>query len=76
MAFSFLFIIVSVLNGEKTPGSCLNSIGVQTFTDFEGMVIDRGSTDRTGTILYDYESRLLLSRQVNSRTGRYELPAR
>ncbi len=40
-------IIITVLNGEKTIGACLSSIHNQSFTDYEVVIVDGGSTDRT-----------------------------
>ena len=44
-------IIIPVYNGEKTIRETINSVLNQTFTDFEVIVINDGSTDRTLDIL-------------------------
>ena len=44
-------IILPVWNGEKFLAAALDSLWAQTFTDFEVLVIDDGSTDRTPEIL-------------------------
>ena len=45
-----LSIIVPVYNVEPYLHKCLESIMNQTFRDFEVIVIDDGSTDRSGII--------------------------
>jgi len=44
-------IIIAVLNGAKTLQSCLNSIEVQDYTDWELIILDGGSTDGTEEII-------------------------
>lgn len=43
-------VIVPCYNVEKYLNMCLNSLKLQTFTDFEVLVIDDGSTDSSGII--------------------------
>ncbi len=50
-------ILVPVYNVEKYLESCLDSILLQTFTDFEVICMDDGSTDRSGDILDRYAGR-------------------
>ena len=47
-------IIVPVYNVEKYLRRCLDSILAQTFTDFECICIDDGSSDGSGKILDEY----------------------
>lgn len=47
-------IIIPVYNCEKYLHRCLDSILVQTFRDWECILIDDGSTDLSGKILDDY----------------------
>jgi len=47
-------ILVPVYNVEKYLETCLDSILAQTFTDFEVICMDDGSTDRSGNILDAY----------------------
>ena len=53
-AFDMISIIVPVYNVEKFLPNCLKSISSQTFTDFEAVLIDDGSTDKSGEICDDY----------------------
>lgn len=47
-------VIVPVYNAENTLNSCLNSIKDQTYTDFEVLLIDDGSKDKSGGICDEY----------------------
>jgi len=47
-------IIMPVWNGEKFLAAAVDSLWAQTFKDFELLVIDDGSTDRTPEILRAY----------------------
>ncbi len=46
-----LSVIIPVYNEEKVILACLNSLFVQTYQDFEIIVVDDGSTDGTARIL-------------------------
>jgi len=45
---------IPVYNGEKFLSSAIDSIQGQTFQDFELIISDNGSTDRTGEICEKY----------------------
>ena len=47
-------VIVPVYNVEKYLPRCIDSILAQTFTDFELLLIDDGSTDNSGKICDEY----------------------
>lgn len=47
-------IVIPVYNAEKSIRKCLDSILVQTFSDFEIVVINAGSKDKTLAILREY----------------------
>ncbi len=47
-------VIVPVYNVEKYLPRCIDSILAQTFTDFELLLIDDGSRDRSGEICDEY----------------------
>ena len=49
-----LSIVVPVYNAEKYLNQCLDSIMKQSFTDFELIIVDDGSTDRSGAICDGY----------------------
>ncbi|WP_169921758.1 glycosyltransferase [Spirosoma rigui] len=44
-------IIITILNGEKSITNCLRSIVEQNFVDYELVVVDGGSIDRTLSII-------------------------
>jgi glycosyltransferase involved in cell wall biosynthesis len=46
-----------VFNGERYLEKAIGTILAQTFTDFELIISDNASTDRTGEICRDYQSR-------------------
>lgn len=54
-AFSpVISVIMSVYNGEKYLQQAIDSILAQTFSDFEFIIINDGSTDRTAEIIQSY----------------------
>lgn len=67
-----LSIIVPVYNGEKYINQTVDSILAQTFKDFELILINDGSTDRTREILEkckEKDKRLRVIHQENSGPG-------
>ncbi len=50
-------IIVPVYKVEQYLGRCLDSIAAQTFTDWECILIDDGSPDKSGDICDEYAER-------------------
>lgn len=50
-------VITAVYNGERHLEECLESIFNQTFTDFELVVVDDGSTDSTPRLLEGWQKR-------------------
>jgi glycosyltransferase involved in cell wall biosynthesis len=50
-------VVLPVYNGEKYLADAINSILAQTFSDFELILIDDGSTDGSPKILQAYEQR-------------------
>jgi len=52
----FISIIIPVYNGEKTINRTLDSLIQQTCNEFEVIVIDDGSTDKTKDILKNYKA--------------------
>ena len=62
-------IIVPVFNTEKYISRCIDSILTQTFTNFECILIDDGSTDKSWNICKHYsqsDKRVVLVHQENS----------
>lgn len=45
-----LSIVIPAYNEEKYLGACLDSLKQQTYTDFEVVVVDNNSTDRTADV--------------------------
>lgn len=63
-----LSIIVPVYNAEKYLNRCVDSILNQTFADFELLLIDDGSTDKSGQICDEYaenDSRVKVTHSAN-----------
>lgn len=52
-----LSVIVPVYNAEKYISKCLDSILCQTFTDFEVLIINDGSTDQSLSIIQNYSAK-------------------
>lgn len=50
-------VIVPVYNVEKLLQRCIDSILAQTFTDFELLLIDDGSKDKSGEICDEYAAK-------------------
>lgn len=48
-------VLIVVYNGEKYIKDCIKSIVDQTFTDFELLIVDDGSTDKTREIIKDFD---------------------
>lgn len=50
-------VIIPVFNLEKYLSECLNSLLVQTYRDYEIIIVDDGSTDQSATICKEYEEK-------------------
>lgn len=62
-------IIVPVYNSEPYLKECINSVLVQSYSNFELILIDDGSTDNSSVICDEYariDSRIIVIHQVNS----------
>lgn len=62
-------IIAPIYNTEKYLRECIDSILAQTYTDFELLLVNDGSTDKSGEICDEYaekDSRIRVFHQLNS----------
>jgi len=50
-------IVIPVFNGEKTLRQCLNSVLNQIYKNYEVIVVDNNSTDRTKAIIKEFEQK-------------------
>lgn len=58
-------VLIPVYNMEKYVRQAIDSVLSQTFTDYEVIVVDDGSTDRTPQLLESYGTRIKAFRQQN-----------
>lgn len=58
-------VLIPVYNREEYIGQAIDSVLSQTCTDYELIVIDDGSTDRTPDVLESYGKRIKMLRQGN-----------
>ncbi len=62
-------IIIPVYNGEKVLERCLNSVLAQTYTDFELIIINDGSTDRSIDIINEYKNKDNRIKVINNKNN-------
>jgi glycosyltransferase involved in cell wall biosynthesis len=59
-------VAMSVYNGEEYLSASIDSVLTQSFEDFEFIIVDDGSTDRSGEIVRSYtDCRIVLLEQSN-----------
>ena len=58
-------VIIPVYNGAATIERALKSVFDQTFTDYEIVICDDGSTDDTPAVLAKYGDKIRVVRQPN-----------
>jgi glycosyltransferase involved in cell wall biosynthesis len=58
-------VIIPIYNGAATIGRALQSIFAQTFTDFEIVCVDDGSTDDTASVLAAFGNKIRIVKQSN-----------
>jgi len=61
-------VLMSVYNGERFLSESIDSILNQTFKNYEFIIINDGSTDKSGEILHNYvdkDTRIILIKQSN-----------
>ena len=59
-------VIIPVYNGAATIGRALASVFAQTFTDYEIVVVNDGSTDDTASVLAGYGDKIRTILLTNS----------
>ena len=64
-----LSVIVPVYNTEKYLRACIESILAQTFTDFELILIDDGSSDGSGAICDEYANKDLRIQVIHQKNA-------
>ena len=52
--YKMVSVVMPVYNGETYLKECIDSVLAQTFTDFEFIIVDDGSTDNTENIIKSY----------------------
>jgi len=65
-------VIVPIYNAEQTLRRCIDSIVAQSYTDWEAILVDDGSTDGSGDICDEYaakDSRIKVVHQENGGTS-------
>ena len=66
---NMISIIIPVYNVENYLKECLDSVAKQTYTDFEAILVDDGSTDNSGAICDEYaqcDSRFKVFHKANN----------
>lgn len=64
-------VIIPAYNSEKYIGRCLESVLAQSLQDFEILVVDDGSSDKTGEVVKSYDdARVRYVRQKNMGVAR------
>jgi GT2 family glycosyltransferase len=66
-----LSVIMPVYNGEKYVFEAIKSIVNQTFADFEFIIIDDGSIDKTANIIKNIQDSRIILLTNNGRKGNY-----
>lgn len=54
----YVSVIIPVYNGENYLKEAIDSVFAQTYTNFELIVVDDGSTDRTWELIQSFKSRI------------------
>ena len=62
-------IIIPAYNNEKYVGKCIESVLSQTFTDFELIIVNDGSTDRTYEVIEKYALQDSRIRVIDKKNG-------
>lgn len=62
-------IIIPVYNSEKYLDKCIDGILTQSFSDFELLLVDDGSTDRSGNLCDEYAAKDKRIRVIHKENG-------
>lgn len=66
---SIVTVIIPAYNAEKYIHKCLDSVVHQSFTDFDVMVVNDGSSDGTESILKEYTEKYPFIKYCNKKNG-------
>ena len=69
-------VIVPIYNIEKYIRRCIDSVLLQSFTDFELILVDDGSPDRCGAICDEYAKKDERIKVIHKENGGLLLPLR
>ena len=70
-------VIIPLYNDGKYIGECLDSLLAQTFKDFEVIIVDNGSTDKSLNVVDNYAPRFsgrLVLEKLESHSDSYDAP--
>lgn len=69
MSEPFISVVIPAYNAESFIGETLESVRVQTFSDYEVIVVDDGSTDRTAEIASGYDGVTVIGQSNRGEAG-------
>lgn len=70
MPSPFISIVIPTLNEEKYLPACLESLKKQTYKNFEIIISDGGSDDKTVEIAKKFKTKILIHHETNVTTAR------
>ena len=62
-------VIIPIYNVERYIRECLQSVARQSFSAYEVLMVDDGSTDRSGRIAQEYADRYSRFRLIHKENG-------
>lgn len=62
-------IIIPIYNVEKYLAQCIDSVLAQSFTDYELILVDDGSTDNSGKICDEYQEHIPSIKVIHKQNG-------
>ena len=69
-------VVMPAFNAAKYIGKAISSVLAQTFTDFELLIINDGSTDNTAAVIHSFsDKRIRVIKQANRGVATQPLPA-